>query len=190
MWQEGRRSECSKQTFDGSCHCGFTTYEAEIDAESFPTAALGVSLLSDACEICHNVPPHFMLWINKSGFSLRRRTMRYCRYFFAVAVLGGMIILPQTGSGSPLAASLTAAGSTTPPIVNSLIQKVHGWHCAKKKGWYKGDKVWHRHRRACYETQVYDDDYYYDDYPYSGRPPNLYINPGIRLYFGNRGDHH
>lgn len=115
--------------------------------------------------------------------------MRYCRYFFAVAVLGGMIILPQTGSGSPLAASLTATGSTT-PLIDSLIQKVHGWHCAKKKGWYKGDKVWHRHRRACYETQVYDDDYYYDDYPYSGRPPNLYINPGIRLYFGNRGDHH
>ena len=113
--------------------------------------------------------------------------MRYCRYFFAVAVLGGMIILPQTGSGSPLAASLTAAGSTTPLTVDSLIQKVHGWHCAKKKGWYKGDKVWHRHRRACYETQDYDDDYFDEDFRYSRRRQTSTLTQGYACTLAIRG---
>jgi hypothetical protein len=116
--------------------------------------------------------------------------MRYWRYLFAAAVLGGVIVVPQTGSAGPLLASLAATASKTPLIANSLIQKVHGWHCSRKKGWYKGDRVWHRHRRACNESQVYDDDDYYDDdYRYSRRPPNLYIQPGIRLHFGNQGDH-
>jgi len=116
--------------------------------------------------------------------------MRNLRCFAAAAAVGGLLVLPYAGWASPLTANLSAVGLTTPLITDGPVLKIHGWHCAKRKGWYKGNKVWHRHRRACYETQVYDDDYYYDDYPYSGRPPNLYINPGIRLYFGNRGDHH
>jgi hypothetical protein len=114
--------------------------------------------------------------------------MRYLRHLFIAAAVGGVIILPQAGSASPLVASLAAADSTTPLIVDSLIQKVHGWHCSRRKGWYKGDKVWHRHRRACYETQYDDDDY--DDYDYRRTSPGVYINPGasIRLHFGSGGD--
>ncbi|HEY7747313.1 MAG TPA: hypothetical protein VH933_01380 [Aestuariivirgaceae bacterium] len=116
--------------------------------------------------------------------------MHSLRHFAAAAAIGGMLVLPPASWASPLTATLHAVGSTTPVIADDLVLEVHGWHCAKKKGWYKGAKVWHRHRRACYETQVYDDDYYDDDYPYHpGRPPNLYVNPGIRLYFGIQGDH-
>jgi hypothetical protein len=115
--------------------------------------------------------------------------MRYPRHLFIAAAVGGVILLPHAGSASPLMTSLAAAGATTPLFVDSPIQKVHGWHCSRKKGWYKGDRVWHRHRRACYETQDYDNEYFDDDFRYSrGRPPNLYINPGIRLHFGNQGD--
>lgn len=114
--------------------------------------------------------------------------MRCSSYFFAAALLGGVITFPHTGWANPLATSL-AFGSKGASADN-LILDIHGWHCSRKKGWYKGDKVWHRHRRACSETLVYDDDYFDEDFRYSRRPPNLYISPGIRLYFGNQGDHH
>lgn len=109
--------------------------------------------------------------------------------YVVAAIVGGLVVLPQAGSTGALT-SLGAAAPQIPVMSGGLVQKVHGWHCSKKKGWYKGDKVWHRHRRACYESQVYDDDdddYY--DYRYSRRSPNLYIEPGIRLHFGNQGDH-
>ena len=28
------------------------------------------------------------------------------------------------------------------------VQKVHGWHCRKRCGWFRGQKAWHRHWRA------------------------------------------
>jgi hypothetical protein len=114
--------------------------------------------------------------------------MCYLKPLFIAAAVGGVTFLPQAGSAGPLMTSLAAAGSTTPLIIDSPIQKVHGWHCSRKKGWYKGDRVWHHHRRACNETQDYDDDYFDEDFQHSRRPLNLYINPGIRLRFGNQGD--
>jgi hypothetical protein len=113
--------------------------------------------------------------------------MRNLRYFTAAAAMGGMLVLSNTVWASPVTATLPI-GSATPPIADDLIH-IHGWHCAKKKGWYKGDKVWHRHRRACYEN--YDDDYDddYRSYPYR-TSPGVYINPGagIRLHLGGQGD--
>jgi len=114
--------------------------------------------------------------------------MRYWRFFFAAALLGSTITLPHSGWASPLASSL-AVGSKGASAGNPVVE-VHGWHCARKRGWYKGDKVWHRHRRACQETMDYDEEYFDEDFRYSSRPPNLYINPEIRLHFGNQGDHH
>src|SRR5687768_9127265 len=105
--------------------------------------------------------------------------MRYWRYFFAAAVLGGALTLPHTGWAGPLATSLATNFKGT--SVDNLILEVHGWHCSRKKGWYKGDRIWHRHRRACNETQDYDDEYFDEDFQHSKRPLNLYINPGIRL---------
>src|SRR5215211_1743993 len=119
-----------------------------------------------------------MLKVIRGGFSLRRCAMRNLRYFFTAAAVSAAMVLPQTGAASPLATSLAAAGSAGPLIADSLVQKVHSWHCSKKKGWYKGSKIWHRHRQACYETQDYDDDDYNDDYGYYRPSPNVYVNPG------------
>jgi hypothetical protein len=118
--------------------------------------------------------------------------MRNLRCFTAAAAMGGMLVFPQVGWASPLTTNLHSGSSPPPLIVNDLVQKVHSWHCAKRKGWYKGDRVWHRHRRACYESQRYDDDFYDDDdYVYRRRTsPGVYINPGasIRLHLGGQGD--
>jgi hypothetical protein len=116
--------------------------------------------------------------------------MRNLRHLMTAAVMGAGMVLPQTGWAGPLATSLAATGSTTPVIADSLIQKVHGWHCSKKKGWYKGEKVWHRHRRACYQTQYDDDDGYDDDYDYYRRSQSPYPGASIRLHFGSGGDWH
>ena len=113
--------------------------------------------------------------------------MRNLRYFLAVAAVGYVIVLPATGSASPLAASLTAAGSATPLIIDHLIQKVHGWHCERRKGWYKGKRRWHSHPRACNED--YDD--YDEDYRTYRPTPNVYIRPvpHIGVYIGGGGGH-
>jgi hypothetical protein len=97
-----------------------------------------------------------------------------------------MMVISHTGWASPLATNL-AIGSER-ASADSLILNIHGWHCARRKGWYKGDRVWHRHRRACDESQDYDDEYFDEDFRHSRRPLNLYINPGVRLRFGNQGD--
>jgi hypothetical protein len=116
--------------------------------------------------------------------------MRSLRYFISAAAMGGMLVLSNTVWANPVTATLHTVGFATPLIADDLIH-IHGWHCTKKKGWYKGEKVWHRHRRACYEN--YDDDYDYDDdyrsYPYR-TSPGVYINPGagIRLHLGGQGD--
>ena len=86
--------------------------------------------------------------------------MRNLKYLLAAAVLGSLMTLPQSGSASPLAAGLTSSGSPTSEITDSLVQKVHGFHCVKRKGWYRGNRWWHRHPRACQRRYNDDDDYY------------------------------
>lgn len=117
--------------------------------------------------------------------------MRSLRSFTAAAAIGGMLVFPHAVWANPLAASLHAVGSTT-PSADDLVVNVHGWHCAKKKGWFKGNRIWHRHRRACYESRYDDDDFHDDDYYVYRRrtSPGVYINPGasIRLHLGGQGD--
>jgi hypothetical protein len=114
--------------------------------------------------------------------------MRNLKHVFAAAILGCVIVLPQTGSAGPLAASLGAASSTIPVIADGPIQKVHGWHCSRRYGWYKGRKWRHRHIRACDD---YDDEYD-EDYRTYRPTPNVYIRPvpQIGVYIGGHGGGH
>jgi hypothetical protein len=89
---------------------------------------------------------------------------------FAAAVIGGLALSAGPGSASPLAGGLATGPSTVPQITDGLVQKVHGWHCRKRYGWYRGHKWWHRHRRAC------------DDYSYH---PGI----GLNLYFFDDDGH-
>ncbi len=103
--------------------------------------------------------------------------MRNLKYLLAAAAIGSFMVLPQTSSASPLGVGLTSAGPATSEINNGLVQKVHGYHCEKRKGWYRGDRQWHRHSKACKRRYNDDDDYshyrprrsydqrYYDDRP-------------------------
>jgi hypothetical protein len=110
--------------------------------------------------------------------------MRNPKYLLAAAAMGGLLALPQTSSASPLGVGLAASGSTIPMITDGLVQKVHGWHCRKRKGWYHGHRVWHRHRRACYDYD-YDD---YDYYDYSYYPYYAYPFPFFSFHFDDDDD--
>lgn len=60
-----------------------------------------------------------------------------------------------------------------PALNEGIVQKVHGWHCSRRYGWWKGRKWRHRHLRACDD---YDDDYY--PYTYGGYYPGPFISFG------------
>jgi hypothetical protein len=75
--------------------------------------------------------------------------MRKLSAFIAAAALGGLAIAATPASASPLASGVVTGNTALPVLDESLVQKVHGWHCRKRFGWYRGDKYWHRHRRAC-----------------------------------------
>jgi hypothetical protein len=119
--------------------------------------------------------------------------MRNLRLVLAAAAIGSLMALSQTSSANPLAGGLGSLGNSTPAIADDLVQKVHGWHCRKRKGWYHGHRVWHRHRRACYDTSYYYDDDYYDDYSYGYGYPYGYGAPFFSFYFDDddhRGRRH
>jgi hypothetical protein len=96
----------------------------------------------------------------RGGFSsLGGCEMKRVLYLFAAAAISGLA-LATPSSASPLASGLSTGTSSVPQADETLVQKVHGWHCRRRSG--------HRHRRACY-----DDDYgygYYGSYgyPYGG----------------------
>ncbi|HEY7750322.1 MAG TPA: hypothetical protein VH933_16800 [Aestuariivirgaceae bacterium] len=90
--------------------------------------------------------------------------MRKLSYLFAIAAISGLTSFATASSASPLASGLAGANTATPTVSDDLVQKVHGWHCRRKFGWYRGDKYWHRHRRACGYS-------YYDDRPFIGFYP-------------------
>ena len=117
--------------------------------------------------------------------------MRNLRHVLAAAAIGSLIALPQTSSANPLASGLGSLSNSMPAMAVDLVQKVHGWHCRKRKGWYHGHRVWHRHRRACYDDYSYYDDDYYDDYSYGY--PYGYGAPFFSFYFDDddhRGRRH
>lgn len=97
--------------------------------------------------------------------------MRKLPYLFALAAISGLALSAGPGSASPLASGL--ANESVTELNESLVHKVHRWHCRARKGWYRGEYRWHRHRRACR-------DYDYDDYSYR--------RPGIGLYFYDDDD--
>ena len=79
----------------------------------------------------------------------------------AAAAISALGFTAGPSVASPLAGGLTSGA--VPQLNEGLVQKVHGWHCRRRYGWYHGHKVWHRHRRACYDDD-YDNYDNYDDY--------------------------
>jgi hypothetical protein len=95
--------------------------------------------------------------------------MRKLPSIVAAAAISGLA-LTSPAVASPLAGGL-AEGAGIPQLSEGLVQKVHGWHCRARRGWYHGHRYWHRHRRACYDYDDYDDyGYGYGGYPYGGYP--------------------
>jgi hypothetical protein len=72
-------------------------------------------------------------------------------YLLAAAVLSSLALSAGPSSASPLASGL--ANAIISEVHQDRVQKVHGWHCRKRFGWYRGHKWWHQHWRAC---QDYD----------------------------------
>jgi hypothetical protein len=68
-------------------------------------------------------------------------------YLIAAAAISGLALTANPASASPLTSGL--GGATVPEFNEGLVQKVHGYHCRKRWGWYRGHKYLHRHRRAC-----------------------------------------
>jgi hypothetical protein len=77
--------------------------------------------------------------------------MRKLPYVLAAAALSSLALSASPTSASPLASGLTNA--TVSEVHEDRVQKVHGWHCRKRYGSYRGHKWWHQHWRAC---QDYD----------------------------------
>jgi hypothetical protein len=107
--------------------------------------------------------------------------MRRLPYLIAAAAISGLALSAAPTSASPLASGLTDGNATMPEMNEGLVQKVHGWHCRAKKGWYRGDRYWHRHRRACRDYS-----YRYRPYRYGFGAPFV----GFSFGFGDRNRHH
>jgi len=83
-------------------------------------------------------------------------------YLLAAAAISGLVFATAPSSASPLASGLASVNTTLPALNEGMVQKVHGWHCGRRYGWWKGHKWRHRHLRACDD---YDDDYSGGYYP-------------------------
>jgi len=97
-------------------------------------------------------------------------------FLLIAAAVSGFALSSGTTSASPVTSGLADGNTARPELSDGLVQKVHGWHCRKRYGWYHGHKYWHRHRRAC-------DDYGY--YPYSYGTPFVF-----GFSFGDFDRHH
>jgi hypothetical protein len=106
--------------------------------------------------------------------------MRKLPLFMAAAAISALGFTAGPSVASPLAGGLTSGA--VPQLNEGLVQKVHGWHCRRRYGWYHGHKVWHRHRRACYDYDDYDNGYY----PYYYGAPY----PFFSFSFGDFDGHH
>jgi hypothetical protein len=116
--------------------------------------------------------------------------MRKLPCIIAAAALSGLT-LGSPAVANPLAVGLAGGSTAVPELNEGLVQKVHGWHCRARKGWYHGHKRWHRHRRACYDYDDYDDygyGYGYGGYPYGGYPYGYGYSPFVLGF--SFGDNH
>jgi hypothetical protein len=112
--------------------------------------------------------------------------MRKLPLLMAAAAIGALGFTAGPSMASPLAGGLT--NGTLPELNEGPVQKVHGWHCRKRYGWYRGHKYRHRHRRACDDYNDYDD-YSYGYSPYGYGYPYAYGfgGPFIGFSFGDGG---
>lgn len=110
--------------------------------------------------------------------------MRKLACLFAVAAVGGLMSASVASAG-PLAAGLSGTKPVMPVVEENSVQQVHGWHCRKRYGWFRGHKYSHRHRRACYDYDDYDD----YDYGYSYHPYPFYGAPFFSFHFGDDDGH-
>jgi hypothetical protein len=96
--------------------------------------------------------------------------MRRFSFLLAAVAIGGVVLCANPSSAGPLASGLVSGIAAE--FSDGLVQKVHGYHCKQRKGWYRGKRRWHRHARACR-----DSDYSY--YPRYRRYPPLpyYASP-------------
>ena len=101
--------------------------------------------------------------------------MRILPYVIVAAGIGGAALTAGSSWASPLSGGLVQNDLLLPEISSGMVQKVHGWHCRKMKGWYHGEKRWHRHARACRQG----------GYPYSyyRHYPHIYSSPAPGFYF-------
>jgi hypothetical protein len=96
-------------------------------------------------------------------FFMRRTTCLLAAAMFGAVFSAGLAV------GMPLNSGLALRQGNLPEIANGMVQKAHGWHCRKRKGWYHGNRRWHRHARAC-------EDYAYDYPRYRRRAPLPYYS--------------
>ena len=120
--------------------------------------------------------------------------MRIPKYLLAVVAIGGLLLLPQPTSASPLTAGLINGDTAASEFTSELVQNVH-----KKKRHYRkhySKYQHHRHRRHYskyqhrrhrehypYYSSFYCDDYY-GDY-YGCGYPRRYRHPGFFFAFPN-----
>jgi hypothetical protein len=109
----------------------------------------------------------------------RKNRMRILPYVIVAAGIGGAALTASSSGASPLSSGLAQSDSMLPEISTGMVQKVHNWHCRKKKGWYRGSKRWHRHAGGCRQSR----------YPYSAyrHYPHIYSSPAPGFYFDEWG---
>jgi hypothetical protein len=91
---------------------------------------------------------------------------------FATVTMGILLFSADPLFASPLGKAVQTGDRVAFDLENGLLQKVHRWHCERRKGWYKGKRTWHRHRRACRNRDYLQ--------PY----PGSYWGPAPLPYYG------
>jgi hypothetical protein len=124
--------------------------------------------------------------------------MRIPKYLLAVVAIGGLLLLPQPTSASPLTAGLINGDTAASEFTSELVQNVH-----KKKRHYRKHYSKYQHRRHRrhyskyqhrrhrehypYYSSFYCDDYYGDYYGcgYPRRYPGFFFAfPNFSIGFG------
>ena len=70
------------------------------------------------------------------------------KFLMASLAVGALLSWANAAEASPLRLGL-ASGASVSQLERGLVEKVHRWHCQRRKGWDRGKTRWHRHPRAC-----------------------------------------